>query len=222
MRRKLIITTLVLVLFFSFNVIVAAGPGGAVPAPTPCPSGSVDLGTIPTQGKICLKIFQPFAGIASRGLISALANLFNIMFLLLFVLWIVTLVISVFSYVRSNGDEGLVEEGQKGITNIFRGITIGFLAFIGVAAAGILFGLGMPYNWPDELAQCGPERKLYMNSKNEEFEAARTAGIPSGTRLNFYCCDLDKSVPLAQQGWKVYDPSVAPPYCESFKIETLP
>jgi hypothetical protein len=171
-------------------------------------------------GGLCIGTFTPFEGLAKYGLISMLARIFNYLFTILGIVWVIGALITVFDYFRSQGKPELMSRGSESISNLFKGISIGFFTFIAISVVGIIFGAGSPLDWPDQFSQCGEDRKMYLNVKEEYIEAAQKAGFSSGNTIEIYCCRPD------YVGW-YWEPGQALPQnsddiCDVLGRETIP
>lgn len=210
MRRNIL---KILLAAFSFVVlpmnVFAFGGFGGILAPTPTPAvceGAVVAG-------VCVNTFKPFAGVASRGLISALAQIFDILFLLLAIFWVFIVLINVGGFVTSQGDAGRMEQSQTNITNIFKGISFGLLASILISVIGMAFGAGNPFEWPDNFAQCGPDHEIYLGAKERIVNDVKVAFAVSS--VNIYCCEDRGYLPDIGGTTLSTDPK-----CELFKTES--
>lgn len=169
----------------------------------------VDLGDGGAFGNVCLGTFKPYAGIAGGGLLSALAEIFMWFFIVVFILWVFGIIITVFNYLRAEGDAGKIEEEWQGIQVMWRGTTLVLVVFVVISILGVIGGLGNPLSWGDVLYQCGgkntnPQRRneIYMRGKERILEDIHNSGaIPAGQTLEFYCCQ-DSTINLgADDGW---------------------
>lgn len=173
----------------------------------------VDLGSGGPLGNICLGTFVPYQGIASGGLLSALATIFQWMFIVLLIMWVIALLFTLWDYIRSQGDQQQLETAWQGFQYIWRGISLVLIGFIIVTALGVFGGLGSPLKWADNLYQCGGKNSD-PNLRNEIYARAEdrirgelvdNAAAPGDYEI--YCCQNDSVNSGLSDGW-INDPSL--------------
>ncbi|HEX9804442.1 MAG TPA: hypothetical protein VGA67_02075 [Candidatus Dojkabacteria bacterium] len=208
-KRKTILS-----IFLILSLLLMLSIPSAVMAQDECEGVSIGDENSPL-GVVCFNtLSNPFAGIAKGGIFSALAQVLNYFVLFVGVMWIINLGLILWDYFSAGGaDQEKIKTAGMSTTNIFRGISFVLLGFVVVYIVGIIGGLGSPFNWADQLYQCGQtdeKRNVYMNYI-EELEALTTS---SGT-IDVYCCFSENE---AFDGWFDGLPAGADPKdCELFK-----
>lgn len=184
-------------------------------------------------GPLCIQTITPFRGVAQGGIISSLSQLLNYLFIILFLLWLVTIALTIYDYIRAEGNADMTKQSWLNIQYIWKGLSLGLVGFIGVYAIGLLAGLGNPLEWPNEFYQCGAEHIIYRNAKEKIMgQTVPAIGFPSGEKIDMYCCnDSSGSGP---DGWVLYNPALSPAMfpnpgdptykdiCTFFKTEIVP
>ncbi len=231
LKNSFFLTLTILGLFITGLISsVAAQPTPSPTTTTTSTCEGIELGGGGALGSMCIKTLTPFGGIAEGGIISALSQLFNYLFLILFLLWLVTIALTVYDYIRAEGNAEMTKQSWLNTQYIWKGLSLGLIGFVGIYAIGLLAGLGNPLEWPNNFYQCGSEHIIYMNYKSDLQEWSSTPVTLGGVAPDeyyIYCCNEGSS---GSDGWTKESTTsgISPdvmeqtrPQCKFFKKETI-
>lgn len=131
---------------------------------------SVFASTIEGYGLEPIKIpyFLDISTIRNWTPISYIATLLSVGFVLLVALWVFRIVRATVIIINSRGEGKDIEAASKKVLNIFAGIALLFLFFVGLSLLGGFLGVGDLFNWPRAFSRC--------NNGDFHFQVALKAG----------------------------------------------
>lgn len=139
--QKVLITVLVLLGSQVFSASAAAS-GITIPDP--------GVGLKP----ITIPTFLSLDQIANFSVLSYFSFLLAIAFLGVMLLWVVLVVRAAIDYLRSQGDEKMIEGSTKRISNVFASVTILFVFIVVITVVANFFGIGNFWEWPKSFSLC--------------------------------------------------------------------
>lgn len=171
-------------LIFSFLVF-----GPSVVKAQECEGIEVGGGDI--IGDICLQGLPAFGGAGQGGLLSVIANLFNLFLFITVIFWVISILLIVFDIIRSQGAQDELSKNTQYIRYFFQGSSLALLIFVIISVIGYFAGLGNPFGWAQEVGQCGldEEREILFRAK-QRFRDDIISTVNVGDKLNVYCCEF--------------------------------
>lgn len=182
---------------FTYNQIFMQAQGVAIPSTT-----------------IVLDL-PGYFGVFNRGIFSGVGFFLWLFLIFLFLLWVGLIIYAAFRMIVSQYEPQAFQTGAAFIKNALIGVTYAVVFFSLVSIGMIFFGLGAPWNWAENLAQCPADspapRRFYFQGLPVRNAATGDIdeNIPYSEQikdyqgihaLNIYCCETPEGDPAVIVG----------------------
>lgn len=136
-------------------VAVLSAVAGLLVAPTAVGANGI---TVPDPGiglqPINIPTFLSLDQIQNFSLLSYFSLIFALVFLGVGMLWVILVIRGALEYLRSEGDEGMIESGMKKIRNVLVSISMLFVFLVAIVFVASFFGIGNFWEWPRSFSLC--------------------------------------------------------------------
>lgn len=144
--NKKIIATIFILLLTAFTAVPISAQGIVVDNP-----GDIGLQPITIPTFLSLEAVRQFSPLSYASMLGAL------IIIIIAMSWVVIVIRAALLYLRSQGDEGMIETSSKKLTNLFISISILFAFCVAISIVASWLGVGHFWDWPKAFSYCSSD-----------------------------------------------------------------